>query len=200
MNTEPIPSPSPNPKPDPNRQVVIGVAVILGICLVCCVTVGIGAVLAAPVLQEWASSQAGTPLKVDTPAPDFELADLHGETVRLSQFQGQPVLLVFGATRCPPCRAEAPLIQELHENHPEMTVLLVDMKESASTVQQYVNQMGLTHRVLLNAVWGGESVQQPEYLRVFVNQLRKKIEPGDEPKYILTEPWVGYRFVDEMAD
>ncbi len=52
----------------------------------------------------------------------------------------------------------------------------------------------LTHRVLLNAVWGGESVQQPEYLRVFINQLRKKIESGDEPKYILTEPWVGYRF------
>jgi two-component system, OmpR family, KDP operon response regulator KdpE len=52
----------------------------------------------------------------------------------------------------------------------------------------------LTHRVLLNAVWGGESVQQPEYLRVFINQLRKKIELGDPPQYILTDPWVGYRF------
>jgi two-component system KDP operon response regulator KdpE len=52
----------------------------------------------------------------------------------------------------------------------------------------------LTHRVLLNAVWGGQSVQQPEYLRVFINQLRNKIEPSEEPKYILTEPWVGYRF------
>jgi two-component system KDP operon response regulator KdpE len=52
----------------------------------------------------------------------------------------------------------------------------------------------LTHRVLLNAVWGGASVQQPEYLRVFINQLRKKIEPGDPPRYILTDPWVGYRF------
>jgi two-component system, OmpR family, KDP operon response regulator KdpE len=52
----------------------------------------------------------------------------------------------------------------------------------------------LTHRVLLNAVWGGQSVQQPEYLRVFINQLRKKLEPGEEPKYIVTEPWVGYRF------
>jgi two-component system KDP operon response regulator KdpE len=52
----------------------------------------------------------------------------------------------------------------------------------------------LTHRILLNAVWGGESVQQPEYLRVFINQLRKKIEPGDPPRYILTDPWVGYRF------
>ena len=51
-----------------------------------------------------------------------------------------------------------------------------------------------THRMLLNAVWGGESVQQPEYLRVFINQLRKKIETGDKPRYILTDPWVGYRF------
>lgn len=52
----------------------------------------------------------------------------------------------------------------------------------------------LTHRVLLNAVWGGQSVQQPEYLRVFINQLRKKIEPEETPRYILTDPWVGYRF------
>ncbi|HKW75635.1 MAG TPA: response regulator transcription factor [Terriglobales bacterium] len=52
----------------------------------------------------------------------------------------------------------------------------------------------LTHRVLLNAVWGGESVQQPEYLRVFINQLRKKVEPEETPRYILTDPWVGYRF------
>jgi two-component system KDP operon response regulator KdpE len=52
----------------------------------------------------------------------------------------------------------------------------------------------LTHRVLLNAVWGSESVQQPEYLRVFINQLRKKIEPGETPQYIVTDPWVGYRF------
>lgn len=55
----------------------------------------------------------------------------------------------------------------------------------------------LTHRVLLNAVWGGESVQQPEYLRVFINQLRKKIEPAETPKYIVTDPWVGYRFQPE---
>ena len=52
----------------------------------------------------------------------------------------------------------------------------------------------LTHRALLNAVWGGESVHQPEYLRVFINQLRNKLEPEDEPRYILTDPWVGYRF------
>jgi two-component system, OmpR family, KDP operon response regulator KdpE len=58
----------------------------------------------------------------------------------------------------------------------------------------------LTHRVLLNAVWGGESVQQPEYLRVFINQLRKKIEPAETPQYILTDPWVGYRFQPEGSE
>ncbi|HST52086.1 MAG TPA: response regulator transcription factor [Pyrinomonadaceae bacterium] len=53
----------------------------------------------------------------------------------------------------------------------------------------------LTHRTLLAAIWGGESVEQTEYLRVFVGQLRKKIEPEHaKPRYILTEPWVGYRF------
>ena len=53
----------------------------------------------------------------------------------------------------------------------------------------------ITHRALLTAVWGANSAEQPEYLRVFVGQLRKKIEPdGDAPRYILTEPWVGYRF------
>jgi len=51
------------------------------------------------------------------------------------------------------------------------------------------------HRKLLQAVWGPDYGDEPEYLRVFINQLRKKIEinPG-KPKYILTEPWVGYRF------
>jgi two-component system KDP operon response regulator KdpE len=57
----------------------------------------------------------------------------------------------------------------------------------------------LRHRALLTAVWGGQSVEQPEYLRVFINQLRKKIEPGDTPRYILTEPWVGYRFQPEKS-
>lgn len=56
----------------------------------------------------------------------------------------------------------------------------------------------LTHRALLGAVWGGDNTQQHEYLRVFIGQLRKKIEPDpSKPRYILTEPWVGYRFNSE---
>jgi two-component system, OmpR family, KDP operon response regulator KdpE len=53
----------------------------------------------------------------------------------------------------------------------------------------------VTHRALLATVWGPNATEQPEYLRVFVGQLRKKIEPdAAEPHYIQTEPWVGYRF------
>ena len=53
----------------------------------------------------------------------------------------------------------------------------------------------LTHHTLLGAVWGGNYTEQGEYLRVFVGQLRKKVEPDpSSPRYILTEPWVGYRF------
>ena len=53
----------------------------------------------------------------------------------------------------------------------------------------------MTHRNILSAVWSANSVEQNEYLRVFVGTLRKKLEtdPAD-PQYIVTEPWVGYRF------
>lgn len=53
----------------------------------------------------------------------------------------------------------------------------------------------VTHRAILSAVWGGNSTEQTEYLRVFVGQLRKKIEKDPaKPQFIRTEPWVGYRF------
>jgi two-component system, OmpR family, KDP operon response regulator KdpE len=58
----------------------------------------------------------------------------------------------------------------------------------------------LTHRTLLAALWGGNYVEQNEYLRVFVGNLRKKIEPdAASPRYILTEPWIGYRFAPDQT-
>ena len=55
----------------------------------------------------------------------------------------------------------------------------------------------LTHRTILKAIWGPHAVDQPEHLRVLVGALRKKIETNpSSPQYILTEPWVGYRFAD----
>lgn len=56
----------------------------------------------------------------------------------------------------------------------------------------------LTHRSILKAIWGTDAVEQPEHLRVLMGQLRKKIERNPaNPQYLLTEPWVGYRFADE---
>ncbi len=54
----------------------------------------------------------------------------------------------------------------------------------------------VTHRELLQAVWGPDYGDEPEYLRVFINQVRKKIEANPaKPQYIVTEPWVGYKFI-----
>jgi two-component system KDP operon response regulator KdpE len=76
-----------------------------------------------------------------------------------------------------------------HEVHltPKEFDLLVYLARHAGKV--------VTHRALLGAIWGGQSIEQVEYLRVFVGQLRKKLEPeASSPHYIVTEPWVGYRF------
>ena len=55
----------------------------------------------------------------------------------------------------------------------------------------------LTHRVILKAIWGPQAVDQPEHLRVLLASLRRKIElDPSRPRYIVTEPWVGYRFAD----
>jgi len=56
----------------------------------------------------------------------------------------------------------------------------------------------LTHRAILKEIWGPNAVEQPEHLWTLVAQLRKKIEPDPtHPKYLLSEPWVGYRFATE---
>jgi two-component system KDP operon response regulator KdpE len=58
----------------------------------------------------------------------------------------------------------------------------------------------LTHRVILKAVWGPNAVEQPEHLWTLVAQLRKKLEPDPaEPRYVVSEPWVGYRFVTDAS-
>jgi len=76
--------------------------------------------------------------------------------------------------------------QEVHLTPKEYDLLVYLMRHPGKV---------LTHRILLGAIWGGDYVEQTEYLRVFIGQLRKKIEPDPaHPHYILTEPWIGYRF------
>jgi two-component system KDP operon response regulator KdpE len=59
----------------------------------------------------------------------------------------------------------------------------------------------LTHRTILKAIWGPNAVNQPEHLWVLIAQLRKKLEPDpSNPRYLVSEPWVGYRFATDAAD
>lgn len=106
-------------------------------------------------------------------------------------------------SRVEPQAPEAPLGVGDFEVTPELRRVCVRGNEVHLTPKEYDlilfflanHSKVLTHRTILRAIWGENSTEQPEYLRVFVGQLRKKIElnPAD-PKYILTEPWVGYRF------
>jgi two-component system KDP operon response regulator KdpE len=59
----------------------------------------------------------------------------------------------------------------------------------------------LTHRTILKSIWGPDAVNQPEYLWVLMAQLRKKVEPDPgHPRYLLSQPWVGYRFASEPEE
>ena len=107
--------------------------------------------------------------------------------------------------RSPPADAEASTIEEGDFRIDlESRDVRVDGKEVRLSPKEFdllvffMRNSGkvLTHRTLLGKIWGGDYTDQTEYLRVFVRHLRKKIEPDPaKPRYILTEPWVGYRFV-----
>jgi peroxiredoxin len=88
---------------------------------------------------------------VGSAAPDFELTDLSGKAVRLSDLRGQPVLLNFWATWCGPCEVEMPAIQARYESHqPNLSVLAVNFDEPEQDVRQYAERLGLTFNILLD--------------------------------------------------
>lgn len=101
----------------------------------------------------------------DAPQPDIDIGDFHIDIAARK---------VIVSSR------------EIHLTPKEFDLLIYLAQHSGKVI---------THRALLSAVWGGHNTEQVEYLRVFVGQLRKKLEPeGSSPRYLITEPWVGYRF------
>ncbi len=118
-------------------------ATCLTACVACLVVSGVG-----PLAYDVLSSDIV--VGVGRPAPDFELATLSGESIRLSQFRGRPVLLSFSASWCPSCKEEAPVLQAVHERHPDLAVLLVDYKEDAATAQAFARKYGMTFPVVLD--------------------------------------------------
>ncbi len=85
-------------------------------------------------------------------APDFELQTMDGETVKLSDYRGQKVMINFWATWCPPCRAEMPDMQKFYENE-DVEILAVNLTQTesdASDVTKFVDDFGLTFPILMD--------------------------------------------------
>ncbi len=107
-----------------------------------------------PGLQACGSGPVSESVKaeLDKPAPDFTLKDLDGNTVRLSDLRGKVVFLNFWATWCPPCRAEMPDIEKVHQKYKDQDVVVlgIDLRESADTVRAFVEEGGYTWTFLLD--------------------------------------------------
>ena len=75
--------------------------------------------------------------------------------------------------------------QEIHLTPKEFDLLVVFVQNAGRV---------MTHKTLLRAIWGPSGINQPEYLRVLIAQLRKKVDTAEAASYIESEPWIGYRF------
>ncbi|MFQ6058716.1 MAG: redoxin domain-containing protein [Anaerolineae bacterium] len=99
------------------------------------------------------SATAGRVAKVGSPAPDFTLPDLEGQPVSLSRLKGQPVMINFWATWCPPCRFEMPLIEAAYQKYKDQgfVVVAVDVQEPQELVEAFVQRFGLSFPVVLDS-------------------------------------------------
>ena len=92
--------------------------------------------------------------RVGNLAPDFQLPQLDGQTVSLSNFQGKPVLINFWSLRCPPCLAEIPFIQEIFEDEEwsdkGLVILAINLGENPSTIKSFMESYGFSFPVLID--------------------------------------------------
>ncbi len=83
-------------------------------------------------------------------APDFELQDLEGNLVTLSDFRGKKVILNFWASWCPPCKEEIPLFEKTHLQNPDVVFMGVNLQENPTIVRNFLDQMNVTYLNLLD--------------------------------------------------
>jgi peroxiredoxin len=97
-------------------------------------------------------------LQIGERAPDFvgtngdqevRLTNLDGREIRLADFKGRPVWVVFWATWCPPCQQETPDIRAVHEANRDggLVVLAIDVQEDVGTIRGYAERYGLTYTI-----------------------------------------------------
>jgi len=101
-------------------------------------------------------------------APDFQLESLDGQTIKLSELRGRPVLLNFWATWCGPCRMEMPFLQQVAEDEEwkvrGLVILAVNLGEPASKAQAFVQEYGLSFTVLLDSDGGTGMLYNAQYI------------------------------------
>ncbi|MEI3606354.1 redoxin domain-containing protein [Pseudogracilibacillus sp. SE30717A] len=93
-------------------------------------------------------------IEKDNSAPDFELTTIDGETVKLSEFRGEKILLNFWASWCAPCRSEMPDMQKFHETYDDVVILAVNLTEtetSKTNVTNFLDEYEITFPVLMDS-------------------------------------------------
>lgn len=95
------------------------------------------------------ASASGPAPRLGEPAPAFDMRTLDGQIVSLSDYKGKPVWIAFGASWCPPCRAENPDIEEMYQKYKGdgLVILAPSIGEDSGTVAAYVKRTGLTYTV-----------------------------------------------------
>jgi thiol-disulfide isomerase/thioredoxin len=129
---------------------------VTGIWLGVCIGAAVIIYLAAPdLLGSDSGSASGIGDQVlasesDSPAKDFELLDVSGQSLRLSELRGQVVVFNFWATWCGPCVKEMPMFQKYQDDYPSFVMLGINMEEPESTVKRFLEGSGIRYRILLD--------------------------------------------------
>jgi peroxiredoxin len=107
--------------------------------------------LASGILVTGCSASVEAP-EIGKAASGFQLTDIDGQSISLSDFRGEPVLLNFWATWCGPCRMEMPYIQEVYDerSEPGLVILAINIGESLTTVEEFMRDYNLSFPVLLD--------------------------------------------------
>ncbi|MEG9295754.1 redoxin domain-containing protein [Mangrovibacillus sp. Mu-81] len=145
-------------------------------------------------------SNAGRGLAKGDSAPDFELTTLAGEKVKLSDYEGQKVILNFWATWCPPCKAEMPHMQKYYEKNADkenveiLAVNLTSMDEGKDAVQEFVDGYELTFPIPLD-----EDGEIGEEYRAFTIPTTYMIDTNGQIRHKIVGP-MNEDMMDEMVE
>jgi peroxiredoxin len=125
--------------------------VIAAIVLIALFTVAIVQAMDKPTEEKLTDSTKSTGISIGVKAPDFELKQLDGKSVKLSDLKGKKVILNFWATWCPPCEAEMPAMQKYYDESPKDVVILAINIDPQLDVQGFIDKKGITFPIPLDA-------------------------------------------------